>query len=271
MPDPFSRKTYLHSVPDDTLPVRFSLGKRTRALQLQAFFKFLEAAAGPRPGDVRLELIVLGASDWRQLLSAPYGWGLTRRTEAGVSVALPAAYPPRLIARWDAVRLRAAQAGVRAPGGVAAFLDAYLGLEWAHARLLGQTEGKRPPAWRRELSACYLYQQVLWRARDTHKLEYLHAWARLQQAGAPPPAPARLPVDGVQDDLLEDNLQDKLRDDPLHKELPHDPKRFVYPRAKLPLPQLLAAQSALWLQAAALTEEVGWDLTPNEVQTRLLT
>ena len=253
VPDPFARKTYLHAVPDAALPIRFSLGKRVRALQLQAYLKGLEETAvgvlGPGAG---LELIVLTPSDWRRQLSAPYGWGLTRRSEAGVSVALPATYPPRLIARWDAVRLRAARAGVRAPGSVTSFLDANLGLEWAHARLLGEAveSGKRPKAWLRELSACYLYQRVLWQQNDSHKLGYLSAWARLEQAGTREPDRGQNPE------------PDKETDYPV------GPQDFVYPRGKMPLEHLLAAQGALWLQAAALGETDGWDLSTGDVQAR---
>lgn len=231
MPDPFARKTYLHAVPDDTLPVRFSLGKRTRALQVQGFLKTLAAAAAAPQGT--LELLVLSAADWKRLLSAPHGWGLTRRTPEGVSLLVPAAYPPRLFARWDAVRLRAAQAGVTAPGGVQAWCDAQLGLEWAHASDL-RLPGRAPKAWRREVGAAYLYQQTLRILRDEQRLTYLEAWACVQRAGARPT------VDDV--------------------------TAFVYPRAKMPLDDLLWTQSGCWLRATEVGSAHGWTLSAADVQ-----
>ena len=235
MSDPFSRKTYLHAAADDVLPVRFSLLKRTRALQIQGFLKVLAAAAEPPAPERPLELLVLTSADWKRLLSAPYGWGLTRRTPEGVSLLVPAAYPPRLFARWDAVRLRAAQAGVVAPGGVQAWCDAQLGLEWAHALLSSwQGPGRAPKAWLREVSAAYLYQQTLRRLRDEQRLEYLGAWAQVQRVGARPQA-----------ETLE---------------------AFVYPRAKMPLDGLLWTQSGCWLQATEVGETHGWTLSVAAVQ-----
>ncbi len=230
MSDPFDRKTYLQAVPDDALPVRFSLGKRTRALQVQGFLKMLAAATESAPGT--LQLLVLSSADWKRLLSAPYGWGLARRTPETVSLLVPAAYPPRLFARWDAVRLRAAQAGVVAPGGVQAWCDAQLGLEWAHASSLGP--GRAPKAWRREVGAAYLYQRTLRVLRDEQRLDYLAAWARVQQAGARPTA--------------------------------EDLTAFVYPRAKMPLDNLLWTQSGCWLRATNVGSAHGWALTTAEVQ-----
>ena len=105
MPDPFVRKTYLHAAADPEWPVRFSIGKRTRALQLQSFLKTLSAAAGtkmpPETAQTALSLVVLAQGDWRRQLSAPYGWGLTRRTGEEVVLAAPASYQPRLVARFD--------------------------------------------------------------------------------------------------------------------------------------------------------------------------
>ena len=234
MPDPFDRKTYLQAVHDDVLPVRFSLGKRTRALQVQGFLKTLAAATEAAPDT--LQLLVLTAADWKSLLSAPYGWGLARRTPETVSLLVPAAYPPRLFARWDAVRLRAAQAGATAPGGVQAWCDAQLGLEWAHALGL-QTPGRTPKAWRREVGAAYLYQGTLYKLRDAQRLDYLAAWARVQRAGARPT------VDDV--------------------------AAFVYPRAKMPLDDLLWTQSGCWLRATEIGSAHGWALSAAEVQRML--
>ena len=150
-----------------------------------AFFKTLsEAAAAKDPAETAadtLHLAVLTTKDWRRLFSTPYGWGLARRSEGKVSLALPAAYPPRLIARWDAVRLRAGQQGVRAPGGVGAYLDALLGLEWAHALLLTRQQGRAPRPWLREVAAAHLYQAVLSQLRDTQRLEYLSAGRRCKE------------------------------------------------------------------------------------------
>lgn len=232
MPDPFACKTYLHAAPGAALDVRFSTSKRTRALQLQSFLEGLQGAAAEKtppelPGGA-LDLVVLTTSDWKRLLSAPYGWGLARRTAEGVTLALPASYPPRLLSSWDAVRLRAAQAGVFSPGGVQAWCDAQLGLEWAHALLLTQQQGRPPKAWRRELAAAYLYQAALYHLKDTSRLDYLGAWARLQQVGTQP--------------ALE------------------EAEAFVYPRAKMRLNDLLWTQSALWLRATALAERHGWAL-----------
>lgn len=233
MPGPFARKTYLHAVADDVLAVRFSLGKRTRALQVQSFLKVL-AAAAPAP-EGPLELLVLTPLDWKRLLSAPYGWGLTRRTPEGVSLLVPAAYPPRLFARWDAVRLLAAQAGITAPGGVQAWCDTQLGLEWAHALLLSRS-GRAPKAWRREVSAAYLYQRTLRALRDEQRLTYLEAWARVQQAGARPKV---------------------------------ERQAFVYPRAKMPLDDLFWTQSSCWLRATELGKTHGWALSAAAVQGAL--
>lgn len=239
VPDPFARKTYLHAVPDAELSVRFSLGKRTRALQMQGFLKTLgvaeEVSAEP---PTRVELLVLTPSDWRRLLSAPYGWALARRSAEAVTLLVPAIYPPRLIVRWDAVRLRAAQAGVRAPGGVGAWCDAQVGLEWAHALLLSQQRGRAPKAWVREVMAAYLYQKLL-HDLDASRLDYLNAWAHLQQAGARPSA--------------------------------YEAEAFSYPRAKMPFDDLLWTQSALWLRSAALGEQHGWALPPAEMRSLLKT
>ncbi len=245
MPDPFARKTYLHVVPDPVLSVRFSTGKRTRALQLQSFLKTLSAAAAAKtPSETAagsLNLAVLSASDWRRQLSAPYGWGTSRRLkeETGTALLLPAAYPPRLIARWDAVRLRAAQQGVRAPGSVASYLDTLLGLEWAHALQLSKQQGRAPRPWLREVAAAYLYQAVLVELEDRPRLEYLSAWAQVQQKGAQPGT----------------------------VEL----KAFVYPRSKQPLDNLLWLQSALWLRAAELGRTRGWALAAADVREVLQT
>ena len=243
MPDPFARKTYLHAVTDPLLPVQFSTGKRTRALQLQSFLKTLSAAAAakkpPETADGILNLAVLTSADWRRLLSAPYGWGAARRAEGVVSLLLPAGYPPRLIARWDAVRLRAGRQGVRAPGGVPAYLDTLLGLEWAHALLLTKQQGRPPRPWLREVVAAYLYQTVLLELGDTQRLEYLSAWAQVQRAGAAPKANER--------------------------------QAFVYPRAKQPLDDLLWTQSSLWLRATELGEAHGWALPAADVREYLQT
>ena len=243
MPDPFAHKTYLHLADDPVLPVQFSTGKRLRALQVQSFFKTLsEAAAAKHPPEIAadtLHLAVLTVKDWRRLFSAPYGWGLARRSEGRISLALPAAYPPRLIARWDAVRLRAGQQGVRALGGVGAYLDALLGLEWAHALLLTQQQGRAPRAWLREVAAAHLYQAALVHLKDTQRLEYLHAWAQVQQAGTLP-------------ETREDGL-----------------KTFRYPRSAQPFDTLLWAQSALWLRAAQLGEAHRWTLTAAGIQEQL--
>ena len=238
MPDPFVRKTYLHAVPDPEWPVRFSIGKRTRALQLQSFLKTLSAAAAtktpPETAGAALSLVVLAQGDWRRQLSAPYGWGLTRRTGEEVVLAAPASYQPRLVARFDAVRLRAGQAGMTAPGGVGAFVDTLLGLEWAHALLASRQTGRPPRAWLREVAAAYLYQAVLRELRDGHRLEYLRRWAVVGVAGAQP--------------TLE------------------EPEAFVYPRGKMPLEDLLWTQGNLWLRAAALGETHGWALLAPDVR-----
>ena len=242
MPDPFARKTYLHLAADPALPVQFSTGKRLRALQLQSFLKSLsEAAAAKYPAETAvgaLNLAVLSSGDWRRLFSAPYGWGMARRLEGVVSLALPAAYPPRLLARWDAVRLRAGQQGVRAPGSVTAYLDTLLGLEWAHALLLTQQQGRAPRPWLREVAAAHLYQTTLIELRDLQRLEYLNAWAQVQQAGAAP-------------------------------QTDEESETFAYPRGRQPFDTLLYKQSALWLRAAQLGKTHGWTFTATEVQKEL--
>ena len=243
MPELLAHKTYLHAAFDPALPVQFSTGKRTRALQLQSFLKTLSAAAAAKtPSETAagtINLAVLTPHDWRRLLSAPYGWGVTRRTAGAVVLLLPAGYPPQLIAKWDAVRLRAGRQGVRAPGGVAAYLDAFLGLEWAHALLLTNQRGRAPHPWLREVAAAHLYQAVLIELGDAQRLEYLSAWARVQQAGAAP----RI----------------------------NEAATFRYPRAKHPFDELLWIQSNLWLRAAQLGQTHDWQLTAAEVQTSLQT
>ncbi len=128
---------------------------------------------------------------------------------------------------------------MRAPGSVGAYIDALLGLEWAHALLLTRQQGRATRPWLREVAAAHLYQAALVQLGDVQRLEYLDMWARLQQAGAVPEIQAS------------------------------SPEAFSYPRAKQPFEALLWAQSALWLRAAQLGEAYHWTLTAAEVRDQL--
>ena len=170
------------------------------------------------------------------------------------------------------MRLRAAQAGVAAPGSVSAFLDAWLGLEWAHALLLTQQVGRAPQAWLREVAAAYLYQAVLRQLEDTGRLEYLRTWARVQQVGATPDTDK---PDAFGSGLFEPEETRAFEtgafetgaSEPKVGPNPPEAKAFSYPRSKMPLDDLLYVQSSLWLQAAELGEAHGWALTAAEVRS----
>ncbi len=168
---------------------------------------------------------MLSSSDWKKLVSYPYGWSLTRRTPAGVSLVAAADYPNRLVRRWDAVLLRAAQSGVKAPGSVRAFLDALVGLEWGHAAV--QLGGLRSrAAWLNELLAAALLLRALQSLGEEERARYLGTWAGVQRAGA---APKKRDLEG-----------------------------FVYPRAKGPFDDLLWAQGTLLQRAASFSAAHGW-------------
>lgn len=181
-----------------------------------------EGGLGPLVG---LELVVLSASDWKRLISYPYGWPLTRRSPEGVSLVVAAEYPNRLVRRWDAVLLKAAKAGVPAPGGVRAFLDALVGLEWGHAALYPAKLRSRAP-WLNELLAAALYLAALRSLGDEGRARYLGVWAQVQSKGS---VPKRRQLEG-----------------------------FVYPRAKGSFDDLLWVQGTLMRGAARLEAAHGW-------------
>lgn len=229
MSDPFSRKTLLQVLPPSGgggPEARFSAGHRLRAAQLQGFVGALHAAAETALGALPPpEVVVLSASDWRALLSHPYGWPATRRTPEGVSVVVSADYPNKLLRRWDEVLLRAAKAGAPAPGGVRAFMDALVGLEWAHAALYSAALRSRAP-WLNELLAGALLRLTLAAAGDGGRVRYLEAWAAAQRAGAIPKR-AKLTA-------------------------------FAYPRGKAPFSDLVWGQGSL-MQVAGAFSKHGWD------------
>jgi hypothetical protein len=204
---------------------RFSAGQRLRAAQLQAFVGALHRAAEGELGPLEPPgVVVLTARDWRALLSAPYGWPLTRRTTDGVSVVVPADYPNRLLRRWDAVLLRAAQSGQQAPTGVRAFMDALVGLEWAHAALYAADLRSRAP-WLNEVLAVALWYLALEAAGQGGQRRIAAAWAGVQRAGA-------LPKGG--------------------------PTAFVYPRGRASFDELVWHQGQLAEVGGALSG-CGWE------------
>lgn len=229
--DPFARRTFLQTLPGRVPETRFSAGQRLRAAQLQAFVGALHRAAERHLGALEPPaLVVLAASDWRALLSAPYGWPLTRRTAGGVSVVAPADYPNRLLRRWDAVLLRAASAGRQAPTGVRALMDALVGLEWAHAALYAADLRSRAP-WLNEVLAVALWCLALEAAGQGEQRRAVTAWGEVQRAGAPPVG---------------------------------QPTAFVYPRGRAPFDALVWQQGQLAEVGEALAAR-GWGALRGEV------
>lgn len=227
MRDGTLRGVYLRPLPDPRLPARHSAGARRRAAQLQGFLRALhEVAAEELEPRGELELLVVGARDWRQLYSYPYGLPFTRSYRGGVHVVVAADYPPRMLRRFDDLLLAAARAGAPAPGDLREFLDLLSGHEWGHA--LAHLAGVRTRVrWLDEWLATYLFLLALREAGFEGVLARFLAWAEVQVRGA-----------GVER---------------------ADLGAFEYPRHKLKLGNLLWFQGVLTRRAAELLPR-GWAL-----------
>lgn len=238
-------KIYLYEQPDPLLYLRYSVGSKQRALQLQHFFKelllLLARSAEVAPTYLPLYLDVLNAKDWRQCLSVPYGWGYARKegdsaTGLSCSAILPARYPERLFTHWDDVLLRAARQSVKPQGSLQSYLDVLLGIDVCHAWLLQHNYGHagRPPsAALREVLACYSYQSLLSNQGHQGLLQTLESWAKVQLAA-------------TSDTLFA-------------------PEDFRYPRARLSWDTRLAAQGRLHLLSSEIRAHCGDALPLKEV------
>ncbi len=220
---------YLRPLPDDLVPARHSAGARTRARQLQAFLRPLQAAAAPvLEPEGSMTLIVAGASDWRRLCNYPYGLPFTRNGPGGASAAIMAAadYQPRFVRRFDAMLLEAGRAGRRAPAHIGEFVDLMVGHEWGHAA--ANLSGLRTRVkWLDELLASYLFVAALHATGQGEMLERLTEWTRLQVAG----------TSAFRGDLAD----------------------FEYPRTRAGWGKLLWYQGVFTERALELVPERGWD------------
>ena len=241
--DPFAHKVYLRTLDDALLPTRYSRGAQRRAAQVQGFLRTLQQHVsqqhvsqqyvsqhvGGRSSLAAPTLLVVDRDDWRALFSYPYGFPFTRpatRSAPGVTVVVAANYPERLLRRFDEVLVRAAKAGVSAPGDLREFLDLLGGFEWGHALLYPaglHTKAK----WCNEFLAVYLYLLTLRETGQGDLFERVVAWARLGVVGS---GVARAPLSA-----------------------------FDYPRLKLPLDTLLWFQGVFTLRAAEFLDRRAWD------------
>lgn len=178
--DPFTRKVYLRSLPGPAMPTRYSAGNRLRAGQLQRFLGSLQTVAERELTLELPELLVIGAKDWRRLFSRPYGLPFTCGRAGSVSVVAPADYPPRLLARWDDVLLRAAHSGLKPPGELREFLDLLTGHAWGRAALTSRLRGHAKSV---ALLADYLFLAALGEVDEALAARFV-AWARLEAAGS---------------------------------------------------------------------------------------
>ena len=222
------RRVYLRPYPQPDLDARHSRGARLRTSQLLGFLLPLQRAAKtvlePR-GEV--SLVVADASDWRRIFSYPYGLPFTRNLPDAAVIVAAADYPERLLRRFDDPLLRAAKAGVKAPGQVSELLDLMVGHEWGHA--IANRSGLRTGVkWLDEFMATYLFVQALVVTGGSRSHELLAAWAGVQVAA---------------DDELKGALDG-----------------FEYPRGRMGLAQLLWFQGVFTQRALALAPERGWDL-----------
>jgi predicted secreted protein len=215
-----SKKVYLRALPHDVLPTRYSVGALRRAAQMQRFLgelqqisEFLVAGQG------KLELLVLSHSDWYHLSSYPYGLPLTKihkdpeSHEITASLLIAAAYPPRLLHRFDDPLLKAAKQGYKPPGEPRELLDLLAGCEWAHALLLANQE-QSDEKWRDEMRAVSSFTQALKAAGHDFLLGQFNTWAQVQKAGGD-----EVPV-----------------------------SEFTYPRCKMPFTKMLYLQGLLGLE-----------------------
>jgi hypothetical protein len=218
-----TKKVYLHTLADDILPMRYSVNTLRRAAQMQRFLKDLMQA---NHASGRLELLVLGRSDWYNLSSFPYGLPLSKVKKDpetnlfNATLFVAADYPPRLIQRFDAPLLKAAKEGYKAPGEPRELLDLLAGCEWAHAlHLVNQkhsaNQEQNHEKWQDEVKAVSSFTQALKAAGHDFLLGQFKTWAKVQKAGGD-----------------EAPLSD-----------------FTYPRCKMPFTKMLYLQGLLALEA----------------------
>jgi hypothetical protein len=234
-----TRKVYLHTLSDDVLPTRYSVNTLRRAAQLQRFLKELMQASDVFSDPVsrnrvgRLELLVLGRSDWYNLSSFPYGLPLSKAKKDpetnlfNATLFVAADYPPRLIQRFDDPFLKAAREGYRAPGEPRELLDLLAGCEWAHALLLANQKQSHEK-WRDEVRAVLQFTRALKAAGHDFLLEHFNIWANVQKAG------------GDEAELSE----------------------FTYPRCKMPFTTMLYLQGTLALEALESGQGIPWSANP---------
>lgn len=219
---------YMRPLEDELVPARHSAGARTRARQLQAFLRPLQAAAAPvLEPEGSMTLIVANSGDWRRLCNYPYGLPFTRNGPKGASAAIMAAadYQPRFVRRFDEMLMEAGRAGFRAPAQVAEFVDLMVGHEWGHAA--ANLSGLRTRVrWLDELIASYLFVAALHATEQTQMLERLGEWTQLQIAGTA----------AFRGDLAD----------------------FEYPRSRAGWSKLLWYQGVFTERALELVEERGW-------------
>ena len=230
MPDPYTRKVYLQRLEHPVLSARHSQGARRRTAQLQQFLAALHGGSSPHlplPGEgSSAELLVVDRRDWGKLFSYPYGLPFTRTRAERVTVVAAAAYPERLLHRFDDVLVRAAKAGVDAPGDLREFLDLLIGHEWGHAaaNLSGLRTGVK---WLDELLATYLFLLALRETGAGEVSRRFLAWAEVERAGS---GVDRAPLGS-----------------------------FEYPRMKARFATMLWFQGVFTLRAAELLEHHAWD------------
>jgi|SRR5690606_8012926 len=222
------KRVYLRPYPQPDLPARHSAGARLRTSQLLGFLLPLQAAALPvlQPrGEV--SLVVVDSGDWRSIFNYPYGLPFTRNLPDAAVVVAAADYPERLLRRFDDPLLRAAKAGVKAPGQVGELLDLMVGHEWGHA--VANRSGLRTGVkWLDEFMATYLFVQALLATGGGAGRDMLTAWSEVQVAA-------------------HDELKAALDD-------------FEYPRGRMGLARLLWFQGVFTQRALAVAPGRGWDL-----------
>jgi hypothetical protein len=235
--DPYARKVYLEPLAPASVPTRYSPGSRRRAAALERFVLNLHQLGRKRLSLTGgLELLVVNKRDWSRLFSYPYGLPFTRTRAEGVSIIAAADYPPRLLARWDDILLRAGKCGLAAPGELVEFLDLLVGHEWGHAAAnLGGLRGR--VKWFDEFMANYLFLAALHESETFSGLaERFVLWSELIAAGS---AVERA-----------------------------DLGAFEYPLARLSFDNLAWFQGVFTLGAWGLLERRGWDF-PLAVRARI--
>jgi hypothetical protein len=183
------QQAFLSTLEHPLVPVRYSQGSKRRAAQLQQFLSPLQSSAKQylRSED-SLELVVVNHKDWRRLFNYPYGLPFTRnhpkaKHSAKVSIVVAADYSPRFVHRFDALLLRAGQAGVKAPGDVREFLDLLVGHEWGHAS--ANVSGLRSRVrWFDEFLATLIFLLALQETGQEGMCQRFLAWAEISKQGS---------------------------------------------------------------------------------------